>query len=68
MDRSGISHGHAWQYPDQLHDRVIDTDHEASSIIFGTGFKGITDIETGPDGNMYVLSFDDGILYKIFKN
>lgn len=56
------------QYPDQLHDRVIDTDHEASSIIFGTGFKGITDLETGPDGNMYVLSFDDGILYKIFKN
>jgi len=56
------------QYPDQLHDRVIDTDHETSSIIFGTGFKGITDLETGPDGNMYVLSFDDGILYKIFKN
>jgi aldose sugar dehydrogenase len=56
------------QHPNQLYDRVVDSDSEASSIIFGTGFGGISDIETGPDGNLYVLSYDDGILYKIFKN
>jgi aldose sugar dehydrogenase len=36
-------------------------------LIFGTGFEAITDIEIGPDGYLYVLSFDEGILYKIYK-
>jgi aldose sugar dehydrogenase len=35
------------------------------SNLFGSGFGGITDIETGPDGNLYILSFDDGIIYEI---
>ncbi len=35
--------------------------------MFGTGFGSITDIETGPDGLLYVLSFNDGILYKIYR-
>jgi aldose sugar dehydrogenase len=41
---------------------------ELSSITFGRGFGGITDIETGPDGLLYVLSFGDGILYKISRS
>jgi hypothetical protein len=48
---------------------VVDTDEESSSIILGTGFGGITDIETGPDGLLYVLTHDretgDGNLYRI---
>ena len=36
-----------------------------SAIIFGSGFGGITDIETGPDGSLYILSYDEGIIYKI---
>ncbi|HEU4447904.1 MAG TPA: PQQ-dependent sugar dehydrogenase [Nitrososphaeraceae archaeon] len=48
-----------------LSDLVVDSEDELSAITFGTGFGGITDIETGPDGNLYVLSFDDGIIYEI---
>jgi glucose/arabinose dehydrogenase len=48
-----------------LSDLVVDSEDELSAITFGGGFGGITDIETGPDGNLYVLSFDDGIIYEI---
>ena len=47
--------------------KVVDNDEEADSLIFGTGFGGISDIETGPDGFLYVVSFKEGKLYKIFK-
>jgi len=50
-----------------LLDKVIDNDVEADSIKFGSGFGSITDIENGPDGLLYVLSFNDGKLYKIYK-
>ena len=50
-----------------LLDRIVDNDEEVDPLIFGTGFGGITDIEIGPDGYLYVLSFDEGILYKIYK-
>jgi glucose/arabinose dehydrogenase len=48
-----------------LSDLVVDSEDELSAITFGSGFGGITDIETGPDGNLYVLSFDDGVIYEI---
>ena len=52
-----------------LSDLVADTDEDSSSIILGTGFGGITDIETGPDGFLYVLTFDretgNGNLYRV---
>jgi glucose/arabinose dehydrogenase len=37
--------------------------------IFANGFGRITDLEIGPDGYMYVLSYEDdgAILYKISK-
>ena len=50
-----------------LLDKVVDNDEEVDPLIFGTGFEAITDIEIGPDGYLYVLSFDEGILYKIYK-
>jgi len=50
-----------------LLNKVVDDDEEADSLIFGTGFGGISDIETGPDGYLYVLSFKEGKLYMIFK-
>jgi len=31
------------------------------------GFNSITDIKTGPDGMLYVLSFDDGTIYRISR-
>jgi aldose sugar dehydrogenase len=52
-----------------LSDLVADTDAESSSVILGTGFGGITDIETRPDGFLYILTFDretrEGNLHRI---
>ncbi|HVX03398.1 MAG TPA: PQQ-dependent sugar dehydrogenase [Nitrososphaera sp.] len=48
-----------------LSDRVADSNAEASAITFGTGFGGITDIATGPDGYLYILSYGDGSVYRI---
>jgi aldose sugar dehydrogenase len=50
---------------DNLPDLVVDNEEEQSSLIFGNGFGPITDLETGPDGYLYVLSYDDGIIYRI---
>jgi glucose/arabinose dehydrogenase len=48
-----------------LTDQVADDDQELSEIIFGSGFEdGITDIETGPDGFLYVLTLN-GSIYRI---
>jgi glucose/arabinose dehydrogenase len=40
---------------------------ELSSIILGEGFGRITDIETGPDGYLYLLTYEDGKIYRIVK-
>jgi glucose/arabinose dehydrogenase len=48
-----------------LQDHVVDNGDELDSIVFGEGFSGITDIKTGPDGYLYVLSYDDGTIYRI---
>ena len=48
-----------------LQDRVADNTNESSSIVIGSGFTGgITDIETGPDGYLYILTLE-GKLYRI---
>ena len=44
-----------------LSDLVVNSEKELSSITFGNGFGGVTDIETGPDGFLYVLSYDEDI-------
>lgn len=49
----------------ELNDLVADSDDESDSIVFASGFEGITDVETGPDGYLYVLTFDDGKIFKI---
>jgi aldose sugar dehydrogenase len=48
-----------------LNDAVANSPEEADDAIFGTGFGGITDIKTGPDGYLYVLSFVDGTLFRV---
>ena len=48
-----------------LNDLVVDNEEELSSIIFGSGFGSITDIATSPDGFLYIVSFEDGIIYRI---
>ncbi len=55
---------------DIANDLVVSTEDEISSITLGTGFMGITDIETGPDGDLYILTYSradggQGALYRI---
>ena len=49
----------------KLTDKVADTDKEATEAVFGSGFGGITDMDVGPDGLLYILSFGKGSIYKI---
>jgi aldose sugar dehydrogenase len=75
-DRTGLA------LPDgPLADKVANHPNETKSIIFGTGFGGptplfikkhkdiggITDIEVGPDGYLYILTFrqNQGTIYRI---
>jgi glucose/arabinose dehydrogenase len=70
-NRNGLQFNNTQSQQQQpgLSDLVADTEEESSSVILGTGFVGITDIETGPDGLLYVLTHDretgDGNLYRI---
>jgi len=48
-----------------LEDKVADTVDELDSVIFGTGFRAISDIEVGPDGYLYILTH--GTSGKIFR-
>ena len=48
-----------------LDDTVANTPEEAEDAIFGTGFGSISDIKTGPDGYLYILSSADGTLFRV---
>jgi glucose/arabinose dehydrogenase len=48
-----------------LGDKLADTDDELEDIIFARDFGGITDIEVGPDGYMYIVSITQGKIFKI---
>jgi aldose sugar dehydrogenase len=50
-----------------LADRALDPGDEVDDILFGTGFGGIADVKVGPDGYLYILTFqdDDGSIFRI---
>ncbi len=51
-----------------LADSVADLQDDTSPVLFARGFSGrITDIETGPDGYVYILTYLDGHIYRIVK-
>jgi glucose/arabinose dehydrogenase len=56
--------GFAFNSPELL-DNVVNTDESMDEIIFGTGFRGATDIVAGPDGLLYIVSISDGTIYRI---
>ena len=67
-DRTGVT----FQDP-RLFDLVADPvkegeKSELSPLILGQGFGRITDIETGPDGFLYILTYEDGKIYRITKD
>jgi glucose/arabinose dehydrogenase len=48
-----------------LEDFVANNSEELNAVILGRGFSGgITDIQTGPDGYLYILAFS-GDLYRV---
>jgi glucose/arabinose dehydrogenase len=56
----------------RLEDRVADNleKHditESESLLFGSNFGVSTDIETGPNGNLYVVSISAGAVYEISR-
>lgn len=42
-------------------DLVADSNDDLQEVIVGTGFGGITDLKVGPDGRLYILSFQGKI-------
>jgi len=62
--RSGL----AFTSPELL-DRVADNTGcagEMDEILFGSGFgSGITDLENGPDGRLYMVALGRGVIYRI---
>jgi glucose/arabinose dehydrogenase len=52
-------------FREPLEDRIAQNPKELQNILFGRGFGGITDIERGPDGYLYILSAGHGMVYRI---
>jgi aldose sugar dehydrogenase len=65
QDRTELSLG------GDLEDKIAETAEELGDVIFAQGFGGITDIEVGPDGYLYVLAINRfqednaGTIYRI---
>jgi glucose/arabinose dehydrogenase len=59
----------------RLADRVADNlfrpqkfdPTESETLLIGRGFGTTTDIEQGPDGNLYVVSITDNAIYRISR-
>jgi glucose/arabinose dehydrogenase len=56
----------------KLADRVADNltkwdGTESESLLVGKGFGTTTDIQQGPDGNLYLVSITDGTIYRISR-
>jgi glucose/arabinose dehydrogenase len=48
-----------------LTDLVADTTAERNQLLFGQDFGVVTDLQIGPNGNLYVLSLSDGAIFEI---
>ena len=48
-----------------LSDKIADSDIENEGITFAKGLGTITDLEVGPDGYLYVVSYHGGAIYRI---
>jgi len=56
----------------RLRDKVADNlakfdITESESLLFGIGFGVGTDIQTGPNGNLFVVSLSSGAIYEIYR-
>jgi len=56
----------------RLEDRVADNGAkfdvtESESLLFGRNFGVGTDVQTGANGNLYIVSLDRGVIYEVFR-
>lgn len=56
----------------RLEDRVADNNDkfditESESLLFGSNFGIVTDIHTGPNGNLFLVSLSSGNVYEIYR-
>jgi len=51
-----------------LSDKVANSMNELEQIRFGEDFGVITDLDIGPDGFLYVLSYDRGTVYRVIPS
>jgi aldose sugar dehydrogenase len=56
----------------RLNDRVADNTckfdiTESESLLIGRNFGVATDIQTGPNGNLFIVSLDKGSIFEIFR-
>ena len=56
----------------RLEDRVADNHDkydltESESLLFGTNFGVTPDVQSGPNGNIYIVSISHGAVYEIFR-
>jgi aldose sugar dehydrogenase len=50
----------------ELEDKIAETRETGKQdIVFGEGFAGISDLEVGPDGYLYVVSLGQGKIFRI---
>lgn len=55
-----------------LEDRVADNNHkfditESETLLIGINFGIVTDLETSPNGNLVVVSLDQGAIHEISR-
>lgn len=51
-----------------LSDKIANSTQEIKDVIFGKGFGGITDLQLGDDGFLYVVSYGHGSIYRIMPS
>jgi aldose sugar dehydrogenase len=49
----------------RLENKVAYNNNELTSVIFGAGFRSISDIEVGPDGYLYILEYGSGKIVRV---
>lgn len=56
--------------PSELSSKILQDWNSTgyNDIVFGTGFGGISSLNIGPDGLLYVVSVEHGKVYKIMSN
>ncbi len=48
-----------------LKDKLVNEDDSMEELVIGTGFRCLTDIESGPDGFLYLITHGERTIYRI---